>query len=385
MSTEGKKIALVLSGGGARAAYQAGVLRALSEILPTKGLPFSILSGVSAGSINVAYLACCADDFGESTKKLWHMWESITSKNIFRLNGSTIAKYGLKKIFRQKAQRTEDLFGTHFIDNQPLYSLLTSDLDFHAIRSFIRSKIIHAVAFGVTNYDLKTATIFFDGSTSLHPWVSNGHFSIKTRLGPEHAIASAAIPFFFPSVLINSSNYGDGGLALKTPLAPAIHLGAEKIFSIDLAFKNKKIAQSDSTSRCKNPPNSMRLVDILGMVMNSVFMTSIEVDLARLLFINRLVARGLEENEFEDEFRNISAMLFQPSQDLGSLCGQLCQPFPFPFRNLLSFLGANYKSSCDLLSFLTFEAGYTSKLLKIGYDDAFSKRDALESFFLSEK
>ena len=382
-----RRLALVLSGGGARGAYQAGALRALAEILAQPHLPFPILAGVSAGAINVAYLACHADDFQEATAKLWQMWENIREDQIFHINRRVASLIGMRwladiilhfpLISGPKPQ--------YLLDTKPMLDLLRRNLNFDMIKKHFESQILHGVAFSATNYDTGNAVTFFDGHRSIEPWLRRTRLGIREALTADHVVASTAMPIFFQPVVIRNSYYGDGCIRLTTPLSPALHMGADRILAIGTHCPPRpKDALAVIKGETRPHPNiKPSLADVFGVLITSIFLDALELDLERLQRINesvQLTSKSAQEKRSE-KLKYVSAMALQPVRNLGSIAAAL-RP-PLPFRHLLYALGAASDRSTDILSFLAFEKSYTSKLLELGYQDTMGRRSELKEFLLA--
>jgi NTE family protein len=383
-----QRLGLVLSGGGARAAYQAGGLRALAEMSTLRELPFPVLAGASAGAINAAYLACHADNFQEATKKLWKMWETLSVDQIFSVNRRMGLRIGARWIADVALHRLP-LSGAskpqYLLETDPFMELLSSNLDFNAIKTHIRSGKLHGVAFTATNYSTGTVMTFFDGHSSISSWLRRTRLGIRDNLTADHVAASTAIPIFFPPVLMKGSYYGDGCIRMTAPLSPAIHMGADRILAIGIhtTRKPKEAFEIANGNLSVDPDVKPSIADIFGVLMSAVFMEALEFDLERLQRINetlRLTSKSGQRDR-SGKLRNITALALQPERDLGKFATGL--NLPLPFHHLLFALGAASYESNDILSFLAFEKKYTSKLLELGYHDAMSKKTELLNF-LSE-
>jgi NTE family protein len=380
-----RRLGLVLSGGGARAAYQAGALRAISEIAAGPRLPFPILTGVSAGAINAAYLACHADDFPEATTKLWRMWEGLSEKRVFRVNrrvATLISSRWIADVVFRCLPLISGPKPEYLLDTRPLLSLLRLNLDFNATKKHIRAGHLHGVAFSATNYDTGTAVTFFDGHPSIQPWLRRTRIGIREDLSADQVVASAALPLFFPPVMIRGSYYGDGCIRLTTPMSPALHLGADRILGIGTrSEQTPKVALAVAKGEISPVPSiKPSLADVFGVMLSAVFLDSLELDFERLQRINegvQLTNRSMRKARSE-KLRHVSALLLQPVRDLGGIAKDV-KP-PLPFRHLLYAMGAASDRSTDILSFLAFEKTYTSKLLELGYHDAMARRNELREF-----
>ncbi len=377
---------LVLTGGGARAAYQAGVLDGISKILArhNRELPFKVLTGISAGSINAAFLASHADNFSIATEKAADLWVNMTHDSIMSTDvgslsmmvGKWIRSLSLGGIY--KGPRI-----THVIDTYPLHDLLKEQIDFKKVKENLDNQFLSGVAFTATNYQTGTAVTFYDGEQNIKDWIRSSRISKRAVLDIRHILASAAIPLLFRPVKIDSFYFGDGSIRLLTPLSPAIHLGADKILAIGI----RKIKTSAYTQKVNlNYKNGeITIADIAGELLNAMFMDTLEADIERVRRINRTVSLGFENKRVqvgESLLRHLDLLVIEPSRDLSELAAQHYPKLPFMFRHLLKGIGASQERGQDLLSYLAFDTSYTEPLVELGRKDAYSKKDEIENFFI---
>lgn len=374
-------VGLVLTGGGARAAYQAGVLRAIAEARPEGPCPFSAIAGVSAGSLNGAFLAAGAGDFRAVTQRMWDVWANVRTEEVFDTRAVALAKLSLSWI------RNLSLGGlfrdpevNYLLDTAPLKDFVRRHLNEEDVYRNLTSGLIHGLAISATNYVTGTGVTFFDGRESIQPWYRTTRIAIRTRLTSEHVLASCALPFFFPPVKVEGSFYGDGCIRFNTPLSPAIHMGADRLLAIGI----RHFRTVERTLELNRIPaaDSPTVADITGVLLNAVFLDSLETDLERMERINRtvqLLHRGAAPDAIF-ELRNIPVLPIRPSRDLGSLAAELFDRFPLALRHLLKGIGASGRTGWDLLSYLAFDGAYTRRLLNLGYEDAQTHKDELISF-----
>ncbi|MGK5086274.1 patatin-like phospholipase family protein [Bdellovibrionota bacterium FG-2] len=385
MSSAGKdvakpKIGLVLTGGGAHAAYQAGVLRGIAEIVGSKLSPFSIVTGVSGGAVNGAALAAGSDDLQVATENIWNVWKKIRAEDVFKTDTLSLLKIGARWL---KDLGLGEFLGSsksnYLLDNSPLRNLL-GQIDYSSIKRHIASGILHGVGVTTTNYGTGRAVTFFDGETSIIPWSRGMRISVRKPLDLVHVMASVAIPVLFPPVQIEGCDFGDGCIRQNTPLSPAIHLGSDRIVVIGIQHPRSEI---DCPPVQEVPSRPVMMVDIAGVLLNAVFMDSVELDLKRMQRVNRTVALLTPEQRAQnpDELRYIPVLAIQPSKNLSTLASEQFGRFPLILRHLLRGLGASNEKGWPLLSYLAFDGSYTCQLLELGYQDALAQREALRGFF----
>lgn len=377
MTTHG----LVLTGGGARAAYQAGAIRAIAELTGARELPFRVLAGVSAGAINAAFLAAGADDFQSAARSLWEMWRQLTPDRVYRTDTRRLASIGTSWI---RDLSLGGVLGTgplnYLLDTSPLRAFFDAHLRVERIAGHIASGRLRGVAVTATNYFTGTAISFFDAAPEIRPWVRSTRLGRRATLQHHHVLASAAIPIFFAPVQIAGAFYGDGCVRMNAPTSPAIHLGAERVLAIGIRY----FRTHDQTVLLNDALQGDRLAvaDIVGVLLNAVFLDSLDADLELLQRINLTVAHVPDERRphLPDQLRPLPALALRPSQDLGRLASDQYDQFPAMLRYLLRGLGATGDRGWDLLSYLAFEPVYTLRLLELGYRDTLARRDEVNAF-----
>ncbi|MEA9357043.1 patatin-like phospholipase family protein [Bacteriovorax sp. PP10] len=383
LSTSSPRYGLVLSGGGARAAYQAGVLQGISDILGTDcgPQPFSVITGISAGAINTAFIAAATDSFAHQTQKLIEVWNELEPEHVLRTDFMSLGKLGAGWIrdlsFGGMLGNSQS---THLLDSTPLARLLDKRIDFNQIQENIKNKTIHGVAVSATNYATGTSNAFFN-SLEVENWARSSRIGLKTDLNLDHILASSAIPFIFKPVRINKSFYGDGGVRSNTPFSPAIHLGADRLIAIGVRYFRDGLETMELNQQLEM--DSIALSDIVGVMFNSLFLDAIEFDYERLQRINETV-KLLHEVEYlrgKSRLKMIPTLLIRPSVDLGELAAEQFERFPHMLRYLLKGIGASRERGADLLSYIAFDKAYTSKLIEIGIKDTMSRKDEIRAFF----
>ncbi len=375
---------LVLSGGGARAAYQVGTLRALAAILPdARALPFSILAGASAGSITNAFLAAGARDFPDALRGLVDFWSQIAPRDVFRTDMRTLVRVALTWAADLSlggwigGGRAKSL-----LVSDPLRALLTKRLDVAAIRENIERGLVRGIALTTTAYRSNLAVTFFDGAEHIAPWGRSTRIGVRQRLTIDHIMASSAIPVFFPAIQIGGKFYADGCVRLTTPLSPAVHLGADRILAVGVRYGATPGVQDASSS----PEPYPTVAETAGMLLNSLFLESLESDVERLERVDHTLSLMPAATLKTDALtlRPIPLLVLRPSRDLGELAADAIERLPYVVRYLFRGLGVTDRTGADLLSYLAFDAEYTSKLLALGYSDAMARKDELVAFLTSE-
>jgi NTE family protein len=373
---------LVLSGGGARGAYQVGALHALSEILPGgRALPFPVLAGASAGSITNAFLAAGADDFPAAVSRLVDFWGKMRPTDVFRTDVKTIA--------RVAAAWTTDVSlggwvgtgrGKSLLVSDPLREVLFERLDMNAVRGAVERGRVHGIALTATNYRTNLAVTFFDGADDIDPWTRSTRVGMRQQLTIDHVMASSSIPIFFPAIRIGAKYYADGCVRLTTPLSPAIHLGADRILAIGV--RSPAVPDTHTASPTGPTESYPTVAETAGMLLNALFLEALESDIERFERINRtmrLVPRSAVERH-PHALRRIPLLVLRPSRDLGAMAGPTIRRLPYVVQHLFRGLGVTDVTGADLLSYLAFDAQYTGELLTLGYSDTIARKEEIVDF-----
>ncbi len=374
-------IGLVLSGGGARAAYQVGALRALVEILGNQPCPFKILSGISAGAINCAALAMHAEDFAIAVERLTTTWLSLTPSAVYHTDAPKLFGVGSRWI---KDLTTGGLLGVsranHLLDTSPLRALLQRNIDLTRLPGHFASGALRAVALSATNYLTGSTITFFDGVADLRAWQRYNRIALRSTLDVEHVMASSAIPMFFTPVMIDGIPFGDGVVRMTAPISPAIHLGAGKVLSIGIRYFRSP-QETIALNRELHSKN-VTAAEIGGVLLNALFMDSLDNDLERLERINRTLSLipPAVRHRSPDLLRRIPNLALRPSRDVGKLAAHHYNNLPTMLRYLLRGIGATEHVGWDLLSYLAFQPGYISNLIELGYEDTRLRRAEIEAF-----
>ncbi|WP_298440465.1 patatin-like phospholipase family protein [uncultured Ferrimonas sp.] len=360
---------LQLSGGGARAAYQVGVLQAVASFYPRNhGLPFPILCGTSAGAINAVALACHASCFHLGVRKLDHIWRNFRTSQVYRSDMRGLSRH-LLSILLHRGHRPPSLF-----DNQPLRQLLTQIMPLSRIEQHIERGHLHAVTVSASRYYHPCSVSFFQGKKEIIPWQRSHRFGQHSTITIEHLLASSAIPMVFPSIRIGDDHYGDGSILQMAPLSPPIHLGANKILAINLDSPH----QTQPLKHRRRPP---RANELAGHMLDTIFSDTLNIDLERLQRVNRSLALLPEKALNHTPLKTIETLVIKPSEDLDAIARSHYRHLPRGIRYLLRTIGVTGDSDSSLLSYLMFEGPYCQELIELGRQDALQQQERLKSFF----
>ncbi|GIX29605.1 MAG: hypothetical protein KatS3mg124_0077 [Porticoccaceae bacterium] len=366
--------ALVLSGGGARGAYQVGVLKGVAELVPS-GNPFPILCGTSAGAINTLGLAGRPGSFAARVASLEKMWRGLTAEKIYRTDLAGVARNSWRLLRALAAGRERPRKAVALLDNSPLRRLLASYVSFREVDQSIASGYLSAVAITAMSYSTGLSTTFFQGE---HPnWQRFRRRGVRTALTLDHLMASAAIPTLFPPVRIGNRFYGDGALRQLKPLSPALHLGAERLFVIGVS-DNPRHAPFNAYDPW--PPT---LAQMIGHMLNSAFIDAIEADLETLRSINQMAGvmrrAGIGATL---PYREIDVLAVSPSRPINELAEQHLRELPGTVRAFLRLVGAETPGGgTSSASYLLFEPGFLGELIDLGYRDCLAQADEVRAFF----
>ncbi|HBX54823.1 patatin-like phospholipase family protein [Pseudomonas sp. UBA2684] len=371
---------LILSGGGARAAYQVGVLAAIADLLPDAAQnPFPVIVGTSAGAINAVGLACGALHFSEAIRRLTNVWQGFHTHQVYRSDWPGV----LRQASRFIGHSLLGLGGqvpVALLDSSPLAELLKRELDFSGIAAAVRHRQLRAVAVTAFGYESGQAVTFYQGRATIDPWFRHRRVGVPTRLSLEHLLASASIPLIFPPVKISREYFGDGAVRQSAPISPALHLGATRVLVVGVSGNPQGEQANTEVTRLQNakPPS---LAQISGHMLNSTFIDSLEGDiemLERLNHLGRLIPperrpRGLG-------LKPVEVLVISPSQPLDVIAARHRHELPAALRMFLRGPGATKASGAGVLSYLLFEPGYCNELIELGYQDAMAQKVALSDF-----
>ncbi len=369
-------LALVLGGGGARGAYQAGLLRQIARRYPHLRIP--ILVGVSAGAVNTIHLAAHRGNFEESTDALVRHWLSLSPEQVYRVDARSLlnnvirSSYGLLSGDAGERERARGM-----VDTTPLRDFLERTLErdpdgsLPGIRHNLERGTLNAVALSATSYTTGESVTWVEGRRPVL-WERPQRRSEAVRLGVDHVLASAALPIFFPAERVGHQWFGDGGIRLTAPLSPALHLGASRIITISTRSIDSKVI--DSTEDPIYPPPAQ----VLGTLYNAVFLDVIDQDVIRMDMINRLVKRMPPEKR--EGMRVIDILVMRPSVDLGQLAREYEPRLPRVFRFLTRGLGTRKSTSPDLLSLVMFQEDFLRRVIALGEEDAERHHSRIAAF-----
>ena len=369
---------LILTGGGARAAYQVGVLRALSELLPADvRTPFPIICGTSAGAINAAVLAVDAGDFRRGVRRLMTVWKNFRAHHVYRADPWGAISNSARWILTVLTGGAFSRRPVSLLDNSPLAALLGRHLDFAAIQRSIDAGELAAFSITCSGYTSGQSVTFFQGAPGMQPWQRARRIGVPMPITVEHLLASSALPFIFPPTHINREYFGDGSMRQIAPVSPALHLGADRLFVIGVGRQLQE--KTDRVNKIETYPS---LAQIAGHALNSIFLDSLEVDLERLQRINRtieLIPPDLLQSR-SYALHHVDFRVISPSEELEPIALAHAGELPLTIRALLYTVGALRRSGANLLTYLLFERSYCRALIRLGYQDTMARKDDLMSF-----
>lgn len=374
---------LVLPGGGARAAYQVGVLKAIGELLPPASpTPFPVVSGTSAGAINAMELAIHAADFRAAVGNLENVWRNFRIEQVFKADSSSMVRSGIHWLFAMVSGGWLLPPPKSLLDNSPLRRLLEESFDFTGIRRSLDAGYLRSIAISASGYSSARSVSFFEARPEVGSWARVQRAGQPCRLTLDHLMASVAIPFLFPPVLMANEYFGDGSMRQATPFSAAIHLGAERLLVIG--------TRGSSARQAPALPAAPSFGQIFGYMLDALFTDGLHTDMERLTQINHIVdqvnERGAEARSHHgSELRRVGMLVILPSRDPSEIARTHIGSLPRTLRALLRTMGALNASGGQLMSYLMFEASYTSELIDLGFADAMAKADRIRAFLKGEE
>lgn len=373
------KIGLILTGGGSRAAYQVGVLKAIAKFTPRKShSPFAIICGTSAGALNAVTLAINAEDFRKGVKYLLNVWRNFHVAEVYRTDfvgvlqnssrwflGLIMSSLGINKL-------------THvsLLDNTPLVELLEETLRCEKIQDSIDNGALHALSITASGYGSGQSVTFYQGVAGIQPWRRARRVGVPTQIAQEHLLASAAIPFVFPAVHIHREHFGDGSMRQLAPISSALHLGAERVLVVGMGQGGSEEEISQRSHIDEYPS----LAQIAGHALDSIFLDSMEVDLERLRRINHTVSLIPESLRGSINLRHVDVLVISPSQPIEKIAERHLGGLPWTIRVLLRAAGVMRRRGANLVSYLLFDKAYCRALIELGYRDAMLRQDEIKAF-----
>jgi len=366
---------LVLTGGGARAAYQVGVIKAVRDILgrPAEN-PFPILCGTSAGAINAATLAVEAGDFTKGVGTLLEIWEHMRCESVYRTDFSHIMQSGARWLASMMLLSRHNPIS--LLDSEPLRKLLEGGLDFSRIQTHIDAGALYAVCVTASGYTSGQSVSFFQGGSGIEGWERNQRIGAAVTLKLDYLLASAALPFLFPAIKVHREYFGDGTMRQIAPVSPALHLGADRVLIVGTGRQSADQARARSNIY----PS---LAQIAGHALNSIFLDSLMVDIERLERINHTLSMlppdALASGKIQ--LRPVRVLFITPSEPIERIAVRFLHELPRSIRFILRPTGALNRSGSNLASYLLFEEGFCRALIDLGYKDTYAREAEVREFF----
>lgn len=365
-----------MTGGGARAAYQIGVLKAIAEMVPASASsPFNIICGTSAGAINAASLASRADHFRNAVRRMHFVWSNFTAEQVFRIDTYGLIKTLTKLILAMILGGIGKHTPIYLLDRTPLRKLLEKYIDGSVFQREIDNKSLHAISINATGYTSRQCVSFFHGHPSLKNWKRAQRIGISAAITVDHLMASSAIPFLFEPVKLNREYFGDGSIRQTAPISPALHLGADRV----LVIGNHQSEQIlERTTSAKTPS----IGEIAGHTLNSLFLDSLDADIERLQRINKTVSLigGRVREKHGVSLREVEVLVISPSDDIGKMAAAHAHELPWSIKMLLRAIGGYSKTDSSFMSYLLFEKGYCNDLIQLGYADTVREKENILHF-----
>lgn len=372
---EQKSLGLILPGGGARNAYQVGVLKAVAELLPSNSVsPFPVVTGTSAGSLNAGMIASRSMDYADGMQRLLGMWENLHMDMVVRTDAKSATKTGARWLWSFASGGAGNSQPDSILDNTPLRSLIEHHVNLARMRQCIHSGHLKALGITASSYGRGASLTYYEGHDQLEAWERTRRFGIPARLQVDHFMASIAIPVVFPAVNISNEYHGDGSMRESAPLSPALHLGANKLLIISVRNPQNEY---DPTTATPQYPN---LGSIAGYMFDTLFMDRLDSDIERLNRINFALSQSKQHTFRHNDslLRPVDFLVISPSVDIRDIVARHVKRFPRSMRVLLSGLGAMTKEGRPLTSYLLFDSNFARDLIELGYEDGYAQRTKLQ-------
>ena len=379
MSTDRKpppqpgKLGLVLPGGGARAAYQVGVLRAIADLLPARSVnPFPVVTGTSAGAVNATAIAVHAERFRVAIGNLERVWRNFQVSQVFRTDTASMLRSGLHWFLAMMSGGWLLPPPKSLFDNSPLRDLLRVHFDFAGVRRAIADGQLDALAIAAAGYVSARSVSFYEARPGSAPWSRLRRAGEPATLSLDHLMASVAVPFLFPPVLMGDEFYGDGAMRQANPFSAAIHLGADRLLVIG--------TRNESHVSTTVPPLCPTFGQIFGYMLDALFTDGLYSDMERLTQLNELADRVGPTNADGTQLRRIEMLVILPSRDISEIARHHVGSLPRGLRVLLRTMGAMNTGGGQLMSYLLFQDTFTRELIALGYQDAMKRSEDLQAF-----
>lgn len=369
----------MLTGGGARAAYQIGVLKAIADMLPPRTRnPFPVICGTSAGAINAAGLAMAATHFSTGVRHLEAVWGNLHTNQIYRSDLIGVLRNTLRYLTSMVSSKMAGK-PVSLLDNAPLRHLLACHLPFRGIRKSIHTGALHALGITAWGYTSEQSVTFYQANSNVMPWKRAQRLGVPARIGIQHLVASSSIPFVFPAVRVNREYFGDGSIRQIAPLSPALHLGASRVLVIGV--NEKKETECERIKVTSYPP----MAQIAGHMLNSIFIDNLDVDLERLQRINQTLSL-VPELRLEDapELHMLDSLVITPSEKIDDYAREYASSLPPVIRYFFRSAGAMGARGSTMLSYVLFEAPFCQALIDLGYRDTQCRKDEVLAFIFDQ-
>ena len=385
MSTNRSKTALILSGGGARGAYQVGVLKAIAQLQPRGGHnPFGIVCGTSAGAINASVLACESDHYGHAINKLEKLWSNLDSRKIHRVGFNQLMKSTLRILASFFHQGIVEGKPVALLDNEPLRQLLEEQIDFSKLDQRIQNGDVMALSITALAYHSGVNVSFFQASKQLEGWRRNQRSGQPTLLNHNHLMASSALPAIFPPVQIQGRYFGDGAIRQSAPLSTALHLGANRLFVVGVSHNPTEDGtkeQNDNNASRQAALATPSFAQIAGHLFNSSFIDAMDEDLERLERLNLLSQHLSEEALKTVQIQPVEVMTITPSIRIDEIAANHISDLPLSMRTFFKSIGATRTGGgASMASYLLFESGFCNELMRAGYQDTMARETEIVEF-----